>query len=1006
MMTTNQQNHSPQKRVSSVSIFSGFESSGAKEYGSILRTRSLDEATSPVHTREGSEQERSSGHSEVANTGNNALHTSFDNALLGSGSIVLSPQAQTEQHAWDEEGDSSIGDISGKKHVRPTGTSPTTGRKHRSPIRPPPATVRKLPRRTGVESGRPPSSAVKRRRAPATFLAAGSAKSPELTSNLRQQHRLSPIRTPFHHSGSANTPATGRRILENPLGVTPHKMTPTPMPGYSVKPPSKLHNTYTTATAASTLETTFESLSVRKLALDESNQSRDDERTQNTSLSSLSADGQTHLASPKSLPIHGQLFFDDEAFGYSDDDSVQARDVVGRTRLNFNMVLSPERNKRNAKDKIDFGKKHADFECDEVACTYTPARPSNKDMPHTPRDVKLHFPLEAECSPIPGVREETVECAFSCSKSAPGLLGVGRASENRQRMAMVSNLPMKSKAKDEGSNASETSNERARRLRPMPDMSAFESAAGSSRDRSSDDSATVDSKGMPSSQRFLCPPTPVRTPAWAHENSAHAFFGRQNSLITTKVLLSCPSQVLQGRCSLESSVLDDDSKGQNIDSIPFLSEKKASEVEGFRQEEKVHFSDEIIAQASSPRHPVLAPPQLTRQMSSPQKVGAIISFSSDFEVLGMLGSGAFADVYKARSLRDNRLYAVKRNRRQFRGKRDRDMALTEVQCMQRLQSTCVTEPKSNAGSESAQKSCYSLYLLFFYNAWQEDGYFFCQTELCCRDTCRELLDSLRFLWNSSKKKYPSLLRHLPPPEGVEASSESDVFGRRAPINSVWKILHDTAAGLSHIHSHGVVHNDIKPSNIFFVEHPRFGAMCKIGDFGMACDIGSSVDGQEGDTKYMPPESLVSNIKRTTSDIFCLGLTLFEIANDQHIQLPSEGPRWHELRREGGIQLPNLKDDELVKLIKQMTDPEGTNRLTADAILEIPTVNETGNMCDEFLRDYLKDIQEFDRVEGERQSKEFQDEQTPRNGTYRSSDAVSPSLSMMLPAGPLLSPCPF
>jgi serine/threonine protein kinase len=112
-----------------------------------------------------------------------------------------------------------------------------------------------------------------------------------------------------------------------------------------------------------------------------------------------------------------------------------------------------------------------------------------------------------------------------------------------------------------------------------------------------------------------------------------------------------------------------------------------------------------------------------------------------------------------------------------------------------------------------------------------------------------MIDSLRFEWNSAKKKYPSLLRNLKGPDGVEPGSEMDLAGRALPNMTLWKICNDVAAGLSHIHAHGVVHQDIKPSNIFFTVNVRFGAMCKIGDFGMSGDIGTSGDGQEGDTKY-------------------------------------------------------------------------------------------------------------------------------------------------------------
>jgi serine/threonine protein kinase len=124
----------------------------------------------------------------------------------------------------------------------------------------------------------------------------------------------------------------------------------------------------------------------------------------------------------------------------------------------------------------------------------------------------------------------------------------------------------------------------------------------------------------------------------------------------------------------------------------------------------------------------------------------------------------------------------------------------------------------------------------------------------------------------------------------------EIDGRLIPEATIWKIVHDVSAGLSHIHSCGIVHHDIKPSNIFFVAHPRFGAMCKIGNLGMAGEVGTCEDGQEGDTMYMALELLASCVKQPCADIFSLGLTLYEMsAGCCGWELPSEGPGWHELQ---------------------------------------------------------------------------------------------------------------
>jgi membrane-associated tyrosine/threonine-specific cdc2-inhibitory kinase len=319
--------------------------------------------------------------------------------------------------------------------------------------------------------------------------------------------------------------------------------------------------------------------------------------------------------------------------------------------------------------------------------------------------------------------------------------------------------------------------------------------------------------------------------------------------------------------------------------------------------------------------------------------------TSHFDVLSTLGRGTFADVYRVRSKVDGRLYAIKRNRRQFRGKRDREKALLEVKCMQSLQSDCADAP-------------YSLYLLFFFQAWQEEGHFFSQTELCCRDTCKELMEAIRIHWSRSQSSYPSLRRLE-----VESPLASHVDGRLVPESTIWKICHDVSAGLSHIHSRGFAHFDLKPANIFLVPHSRLGAMCKIGDFGMAGVIGSSEDGQEGDQKYMAPELLVSGKKNASADIFSLGLTLYELASSLSFCLPSEGVRWHEIRSvRHTLNVPCNRSLELQSLIQAALVPTREQRPTALAIGAIARVAAAGDTSDDFLRDYIHDIESNDRKE--------------------------------------------
>jgi serine/threonine protein kinase len=165
--------------------------------------------------------------------------------------------------------------------------------------------------------------------------------------------------------------------------------------------------------------------------------------------------------------------------------------------------------------------------------------------------------------------------------------------------------------------------------------------------------------------------------------------------------------------------------------------------------------------------------------------------------------------------------------------------------------------------------------------------------------------------------------------------------------------------------------------VFFVSHSRFGAMCKIGDFGMAGDIGSSDDGQEGDQKYMAPELLAfSEVKHPSADIFSLGLTLYEMASTLSFEVPSEGPRWHEVRRGGPLlfdhhHIPPSRDIALIALIRSMLNPDRDQRPTADDILRQAKVQQAGMECEEFLRDYIHDLEAFDFRQQEQEQASLQ-----------------------------------
>jgi serine/threonine-protein kinase len=118
-------------------------------------------------------------------------------------------------------------------------------------------------------------------------------------------------------------------------------------------------------------------------------------------------------------------------------------------------------------------------------------------------------------------------------------------------------------------------------------------------------------------------------------------------------------------------------------------------------------------------------------------------------------------------------------------------------------------------------------------------------------------------------------------EYVEGSSLQALLERRQtfPTPRVVKIVEQAASALEYAHHRNVIHRDVKPANILLTAEDT----AKLTDFGTAkiLQLGATSSGQIiGTPSYMSPEQVKGKPVDGRSDIFSLGVVLYELVTGE------------------------------------------------------------------------------------------------------------------------------
>jgi serine/threonine-protein kinase len=129
-------------------------------------------------------------------------------------------------------------------------------------------------------------------------------------------------------------------------------------------------------------------------------------------------------------------------------------------------------------------------------------------------------------------------------------------------------------------------------------------------------------------------------------------------------------------------------------------------------------------------------------------------------------------------------------------------------------------------------------------------------------------------------------------------------GDLLPVKRVLDIAAEVAQALGYAHKRQVVHRDIKPANIILQENSQI----KVADFGIARVISSSKTQTGvifGTPSYMSPEQIAGKKVDGRSDLFSLGIVLYELLTGKR---PFTGETIEALLRAvSSADYPPLKD---------------------------------------------------------------------------------------------------
>lgn len=184
----------------------------------------------------------------------------------------------------------------------------------------------------------------------------------------------------------------------------------------------------------------------------------------------------------------------------------------------------------------------------------------------------------------------------------------------------------------------------------------------------------------------------------------------------------------------------------------------------------------------------------------------------------------------------------------------------------------------------------------------------------CQKTLRNLLDE-----RNEAPSFHEYYQQLPP-------FPYPINGENTEANHLiisFSMFHQLCSGLQYIHTKGIVHHDIKPSNVFVSKEESGALVLQLGDFGLACPLeGNEMVRHEGfGTRLYAANEQLDGTCCKKSDIYSLGVILIELLSKCITVMEC----FKKLEKIKKGETPTDIDDESCPLIRRLLSHQASSR---------------------------------------------------------------------------------